>query len=171
VVEKREYFRVEDVIQLSIKRMPRSQPIPLARQVCYPYNMPEFAYRPEKAGNEELFRLLLSISQKLDLILNYICIEKAGFGDMAYYNINLSAGGISIQTNEVYEIGEKLEIKLVLPTIPPTYLVCYGEVIRKEDSEIEKNKVAIQFINIPEDVRTAIVRYVLNKQRQLLTRG
>jgi len=167
-MEKREYFRVHDVIKLSIKRIPESDPIPLSWQVCYPHCASDYYGTLEKVGNEELAKILLSIIQKLDVIVNYICVEKAGFVDMNYYSVNLSAGGINIKMKEVYEIGEKVEIKLILPTIPPTYLICYGEVIRKDDFETDKQAVAIKFINMTEDVRTAIVRYVLNKQRQLL---
>lgn len=166
-MERREYFRIKDVLQLSLKVLPRDLPCPFSTQIYYPAPNVDLNTYTDRL-DQDLLKVLISIEKKLDAILQYLCVEKAGFSDMEYKEVDLSAGGISFETEKPLSFGDLVELKLILNTTPPTYTVFYGKVNRVEKLESGYNKVSMEFQNVGEELRSTMVKYVLWRQRQML---
>lgn len=167
-MERREYFRIKDVLQLSLKVLPKGFPCPFSTYIYYPVlNLDLNSYTDRL--DQDLLKVLLSIEKKLDAILQYLCIEKAGFLDMEYKEVDLSAGGIAFETERSLSPGDLVELKLILNTTPPTYTVFYAKVNRVEISKPGMNKVSMEFQNVGEELRSTMVKYVLGRQRQMLS--
>jgi len=66
-----------------------------------------------------------------------------------------------------YNKGDILELKTVLEAPSPVALYLYGEVLKCEKLNAGY-RIAVQFINIEEDIRDHIVRFVFYRQRQIL---
>ncbi|MEJ5300389.1 MAG: PilZ domain-containing protein [Thermodesulforhabdaceae bacterium] len=167
--ERREYFRVKDVLQVALKKLPPFSVLPTSRMVGYPLSVTSDFSVPSETVDPFIIRQFQAIHQKLDAILEYLCLEKLGFVEMEYKEVDFSAGGMRVATLDKFEEGDILEVKLVLPTAPPIYLICYGVVKRCTECD-EKREVAVEFTNMSEDIRSIIVKYVLQRQRQDIRR-
>lgn len=168
-VERREYFRVKDVLQIELKKFPSFEVVPTSRVLGYPSSINlEMSVAPDTV-DPFVVRQFQSIHQKLDAILEYLCMDKLGFANLEYKEVDISAGGIRVKTTEVFNEGDILEVKIILPTVPPIYLICYGKVKRCSNC-IEHNEVALEFVSISEDIRSLIMKYVLQRQRQDIRR-
>jgi c-di-GMP-binding flagellar brake protein YcgR len=168
-IERREYFRVRDVLQLSIKKLPPFSVLPSARFVGYPSTFSPDVNIASEDVDPFIVRQFQAIHQKLDVILEYLCLDKLGFTEMGYYEVDISAGGMRIVTSEQFEEGDNVEVRLVLPTAPPLYLICYGIIKRCANCTL-RSEVALEFVNMSEDVRSLIMKYVMQKQRQEIRR-
>lgn len=169
-LERREYFRIKDVLQIGVKRFPQSEIVPMARIVGYPgsFRSSEINVPPDTV-DPFIVRQLQAIHQKLDSILEHLCLDRFGFADLQYSEVDLSAGGIRIKTTEAFNEGDNAEIRMVLPTAPPLYLICYGKV-RRCSNCADQREVAVEFVNISEEIRSLIMKYVLQRQRQDIRR-
>lgn len=171
VMERREYFRIRDVVQLALKVLPKGSPCPLSNQVYHPFHglgVSNYLGKAEEL-DKELLKVLTSIDKKLDAILEYLIVERAGFLGMEHKEVDLSAGGLSLETDIELTMGDIAEVKMVLNTSPPTYVILYGKVNRVEALGPGKKKVSMEFQNVGEDLRNVMVRYVLYIQRQMLS--
>lgn len=167
--ERREYFRVKDVLQIGLKKFPSFEVVPMSRILGYPGSINLDMNVAPDTVDPFIVRQLQSIHQKLDAILEYVCLDKFGFTNLEYKEVDISAGGLRVKTTEFFEEGDILEIKMILPTAPPLYLICYGRVKRCSNC-IEQNEVALEFVSISEDIRSLIMKYVLQRQRQDIRR-
>jgi len=167
--ERREYFRVKDVLQVAVKKLPPFSVLPSSRVVGYPVSIASDVVVAPETVDPFIVRQFQAIHQKLDAILEYLCLDKLGFVDMEYQEVDLSAGGIRFSSPEKFEEGDIVEIKLVLPTAPPFYIICYG-VVKRCTNCAEKSELAVEFTNMSEDIRSIIMKYVLQRQRQDIRR-
>ena len=60
-----------------------------------------------------------------------------------------------------------MEIKMSLPVSPPIGIVAYGEVVRAALQADGGCEVALQFINMDDEVRDEIIHYTFRRQREL----
>ena len=61
-----------------------------------------------------------------------------------------------------------VEVKMLLPMIPPMGIMVYGHVVRVSQADGDGHEVAIHFSDISEEVRDEIIRYALSRQREVL---
>ncbi len=170
IEEKREYFRVPDVLKISLTKLMKGSPCPHARVIAYPLSTAPQEYTMEGERDPVITKLLIDISLKLDTIIHYICVEKEGFVNLENREINLSAGGLQVRVQDPFQVGDLAEIKMVLPTLPPTYLICYGSVVRVEKAPGDDTLVSLEYVNMDEETRSVLVKYTLARQRQLISK-
>jgi c-di-GMP-binding flagellar brake protein YcgR len=82
--------------------------------------------------------------------------------------VNISEGGIRFKTRESVEIGDVLEISILLPMHLPMKLVTYGTVVRVEERDKGEYEIALHFADMDDDVRGGIFRYVFDRQREII---
>jgi hypothetical protein len=58
-------------------------------------------------------------------------------------SVNLSETGIMIETNKQLQVGEKITIRLILPS--QDEIVGYGQVVRKEEWGLDKFGIAVHW--------------------------
>ncbi len=98
-------------------------------------------------------------------------LEKEGMLPSEKKMVNISASGLRFTLSHSVEVGDVLEIKLLLPTYPPVAVFAYGEVKRVEALSGGKFEVAVEYLNMGEPVRNEIIQYTLSRQRETIRRS
>jgi len=162
----REFSRVDAYLPLQVRIVPAEERETIKSRTSGQavstdaLNLPDLQ---DKLLNEWI-KLLHS---KLDAIMNMLVMQREGFGAMPVIRVNISGGGLGFFSEERYSTGTIVELKLVLPLIPPVALFVYGEVV-KVDVLTDAYWVATKFVSMDEDVRDEIVKYVFRRQREIL---
>ncbi len=115
-------------------------------------------------------RALNSIDRKLNLLLRLLIeTNVAEIGHEPPVGVNLSGGGLRMVIPDQLAAGQKLVVELTLPTMPPVGITSIAEVVRVlsvDTAEGEtRYETALKFIDIHEDDREKIIRYVFKRQR------
>jgi hypothetical protein len=170
--ERRESFRVDDVLPVVCTRLPPDVPLPRSRI------LPGFSEDyspgstldepPDESVNPHLWRMILQIHERLGLILQKLNLEAEGLTKAQPRNVSLSTGGVKITTGERLETGDPVEVKLLLPLEPSLWIVMYGRVVRTESLGEGQFEVAVQFSEMDEAVQDTINRYTLKRQREII---
>ena len=82
--------------------------------------------------------------------------------------VNISEGGIRFRTTENVEVGDVLEISILLPMHLPMKLVTYGTVVRVEEMDKGWYEIALHFTDMDDEVRGGIFRFVFDRQREII---
>lgn len=121
----------------------------------------------EEPADRALAEWLKIINQKIDFLISLITMEQQGFSSLPLNKVDISGGGMSFISDYPYEQGDMLELKMVIENPAPLALYVYGEVIHCESID-SGFRVRVKFVNIDEDVRDQIVKFVFHRQRQIL---
>lgn len=165
--KSRRFFRVDDVIQVSLKKI---EPQKLYRcrmfyglgQVC------SIDINGEDYGvNPYILKILKNIDEKLSMLLERIEMEREGFNKTDFQIVNISASGIRLVTKEDCMEDDIVEIKMLLPSVPTIGIIAYGKVIKVKDVEGGK-EIAVNFIDMDEEICDELVQYTLKRQREFL---
>ncbi|MFA5074322.1 MAG: PilZ domain-containing protein [Nitrospirota bacterium] len=165
---KRGYFRIDDVFPVVIRKVygdplvPRSRIITGITRASHDFGLPDGSINPR------IWNMLVDMNAKLELIMEKLCLENEGLVSANNVPVNISASGIRITVNERLEPGDRVEIKMSLPSSPPVGIVTCGEVQRATSTEHGTWEIAIQFINMNDDVRDEIIQYTFQRQRELM---
>ncbi|MFH1625843.1 MAG: PilZ domain-containing protein [Pseudomonadota bacterium] len=120
-----------------------------------------------------IVQLLIDIDRKLNILLDSFDPHgrRTKKGKDATV-VDISGSGAKISCSEELETGKILKLELVLPTFPVTPVTVFGEVLRvdnpESDSDSERNYVVVNFTIFNEDDRDSIIRYIFQKQREIL---
>lgn len=171
-VERRESFRVEDILPLVCRRLPSELPLPRARilpgfsEDCSPGSA--LAEPPDETINPHLWRIILQIHERLGLILHKLDLEAQGITRAEPGPVSLGTGGVKFTTEEHVAPGDPVEVKMLLPLEPSLWIATYGKVIRDGKEGEDPFTVAVQFSEMDETVQDAINRYTLKRQREII---
>jgi len=94
-------------------------------------------------------------------------LQHDGFNCLNITKVNISGGGMSLNTGESFSPGDVLEIKVMLGLQSPMALFLYGEVVEVTKPHLEYD-TSVQFINIDDFVRDEIIRFVFEVEREIL---
>jgi hypothetical protein len=165
--EKREYFRVDDRLPLICRRVDKSS----IQRACLFTGYQDDTLdgdMPEDPTQKGLWKVLVAINAKLGLILDKLAVENEGLTRAEVREVNISASGLKFPTAERLVAGDRVELKMLLPTAPPTGVLCYGTVVRVNESASGEAVVSVSFIDPGEDITEKIVQYSLNRQREII---
>lgn len=160
----REFSRVDANIPLEIKLIPKEEkPHIKSRTSSAP-----FLYTPvDEPSDKTLAEWIKLINAKLDYLINIFSLHQEGFSQLPVRRVNISGGGMRFTSEQFFNIGDIVELKTVLETPAQVALYLYGEVVNVE--KVDKNfLIFVKFINIDEDVRDYIIRFVFHRQRQII---
>lgn len=170
--ERRESFRVEDVLPLLCRQLPPDLPCPRSRLIpgiSVDYAAAASCEEPSEQGvSPQLWRMLNQINERLGLILRRLDLEADGLTKAESRQVSLSASGVKFTTEEAFEPGTRLEVKILLPLDPALWLVAYGDVVRRETYGDGQFGTAVRFDELDETVIEAINHYGLKRQRELI---
>jgi len=166
--ERREYFRVDDVFPVNFIRV-GSGDAPKKARVFQGYGAETISSElADDTISPQLWKMLCDINAKLSLILEKIGPDRQGLAGAEERSVNVSATGIRFLVNEHVEVGDTVEVKMLLPTLPPVGILTYGDVVRVKDLGNKGHEVAIHFYDMEDDVRDEIIQYTLQRQRQVM---
>ncbi|MBI5327227.1 MAG: PilZ domain-containing protein [Deltaproteobacteria bacterium] len=165
-IEKRAYFRVDASLPITYEKVSQ-QTIQSAADLNQPPN-------ETKNTNTEILQLLKSMEQKLDFIVKYIAREH--HADITSFEqnkreVNISASGLRFRCAEEFKQGDIVKINLDIPGYPYMLLGTAGEVVRAEKTEEAGSiyyDVAVRFIDLNDEKRSAIIQHLFEVQRKSL---
>jgi hypothetical protein len=166
--EKRSYFRVDDAFPVEAKKIKAETPYKKSKIFRgYDVETPDID-QPDETINPKLWQMLVDINAKLTSIIDKLSFESEGFKRSEEKIVNLSASGIRFTIDEKVMPGDKLEIKMLLPTGPPIGILTHGNVIRVNEIGNGQYEVSLHFSDMDEEVREEIIRYAINRQREII---
>jgi len=168
--DRRQSFRVDDVLSLASRKINPDEPHLRARILpgfSQDYLIDPAEKPPDESVNPHMWKLLLQIQNRLDLIMNRMNLEEQGMAKAKPTAISLSTTGAKFTTWERYIPGDVLELKVFLTLETPVLVVVYGKVLRNVEKAGER-QVAVQFLEMDESVTEAINKYGLKRQRELI---
>jgi hypothetical protein len=180
--DRRGFFRIGDELNLYYKRIDEKQAneTPSTDNILNNCSLATalevvsedsalLLHRLEKTLPEvaDYFRL---IEAKIDLVAQAIMMQGFQFKENDTRNINVSSTGIAFECDEAFNQGEDLEIKILLVS-SMAVIVTYGKVIHCENRESGDDSpypyfVGVSFVNMKDDDRELLSRYVVKKQMQ-----
>ncbi len=162
----REYSRVDAYLPIQVRKVPEEERDHVRCRFPGQSILPEFA-KPPEVEDKVLSDWLVMLNTKLEYIINTLQLNREGFAALPFQYINISGGGMNFGYTDPLEPGELLEIKTVLYMMHPISVYLYGEVI---SSKQRKNdfRTAVRFVYIDEPIRDEIVRFVFERQREMI---
>jgi hypothetical protein len=166
VDNKREFSRVDAFIPLEYRLIKPERQDAVRSRMASESVLAEFKSLPNP-DDQLMAQWLQSINAKLDEIIRMLTLQHDGFDRLNISKVNISGGGMSINTGESFSPGDVLEIKVMLGQQTPLALFLYGEVIEVTIPHPEYD-TSVQFINIDDFVRDEIIRFVFETEREIL---
>ncbi|MBN2299090.1 MAG: PilZ domain-containing protein [Deltaproteobacteria bacterium] len=128
----------------------------------------EMPYTKESPHNQALWE----INRKLDLLIHmYLAEDFKELMSSSPRDVNISASGIRFITNNSFEMGDLLEISLILPMVPLLFIRLVGDVIRVKkvtSYDTKRYAAAVRFLQMDAENRDDIIKYLFRRQRELL---
>jgi len=163
-------FRLDDVLPVRAKKVSEDE-LPYKRsRVFSGFGIKASDALPsDEALHPGLWQMLVTISDKLDLIMGKLHLDSEQFNHDENRTVNLSESGMRLEMDEKLDDGSIVEIRMVLPVYPPVGILTYGSVVRVEAAANGKYDVAVHFLDMDIDgkVRNEIVKYLLMRQREI----
>jgi hypothetical protein len=171
--EQRDFFRVDDSLSIVLKKIEGTTTHKKSKIISEfgkeMSNLRSYAVDiPDETVSPVLWKMLLDIDMKLGLALDRLSLDKEGLADAEEREVNISASGVRLKCGTQFKQGDLVEVKMLLPSSPPVGLIVYGNVVMAACLETGECEVSINFVNVEEDVRDEIIRYTLNRQREIL---
>lgn len=166
IKNQREYSRVDVFIPFEYKLIPAQHKQYVRSRVAGETILAEFKSLPDP-DDQLIAEWLKIINTKLNSIIRMLTIHQEGFNQLTMRKVNISGGGICFSAEKPYSPGDVLEFKLTLTTQHPLSLFLYGEVVETIKHNPEYN-TAVQFVAIDDFVRDEIIKFVFEKEREIL---
>jgi len=121
----------------------------------------------EKDLRPSMTQLLLQINARLDNILDFHGIARRPETPKVG-KVSLSASGIMLASQETFAVGDLVEVRMLLSTDQPHWVVTGGSVARADLLPEGGFQVAIEFTPAKGLIQDTIATYVLRKQKEQL---
>ncbi len=162
----REFSRVDAHIPFEARIVPPEERKNIRSKITGDTILAEFRSLPD-LQDKLLADWLKMLNTKLDAIINMLVFQREGFGSLPFNHVNISGGGLSFAVKDKFSQGDILEIKMMLPMMPPLALYVYGEVVKIE-TQVTNYMIGIKFVAMDEEIRDEIVKFVFKRQREIL---
>lgn len=164
--EKRNFIRVETFLNLTVRQISDEEGTCLKAR--YAIDMIPFAMpHPHEVADKAINEWFLYLNAKLDVILSLLKHQQADISCELPRKVNISEGGMNFFHDVAFPNDSILEIKVMLPMFPPVFIIVYGKVVscRKDNNGYQ---VGVSFLEMEEDIRDEIFRFVFKIQRDML---
>ena len=170
-VEHQSSLRVEDVLLIALKKIEDDS---CTKAMIYSGFYSGIGLSvleedlPDETINPRLWKKLISIDAKLNLILEKLIQNSDGFNRAQNRQVSLSEEDVRILTPDVFATGDLVEIKILLPFNSPVWVVIYGMVSQFRIIVSEENEVWIRLSEMADDVKQIMGYYLFNRQREIV---
>lgn len=170
--ERREYFRIKDLVKISLQKIDDKETINKLRQSHSSFLLGsainaieienQTLFNTIKRTNPGIAQYLEAINKKIELISNHLLESSSDNISQIETEVNLSASGLAIETNDAYSEGDIVAINLLL--LPERKgIICTGIIIRILNENNAK-KLCIDFEDITESDRELIIKHTISRQ-------
>lgn len=117
--------------------------------------------------DKELYAWLSVINTKLDMLL---MSKKEDYSEMLFKPLNISASGMRFSSKQRFEIGDLLEIRIVLHVDPHKILYLIAVVMRVEQLSFKLNKynMAVKFMEMTDEIKNELLKYDFSRQAEFI---
>lgn len=180
--ERRRYFRIDDEVNLYYKKVDEkiiSQTSHMSDNVLANCSLAAALEMVSQESRMMMNRIersspdiadyLKLIDSKIDLVSQAIMMQGTEFKEKDTRNANLSASGVAFDSEEPLQVGDYLEIKMLLVSCMAV-IVTYGQVIyckekRPSDSQYT-HVVGVNYVNMKDQDRELLIKHVVKRQMQ-----
>ena len=166
IENKREYSRVEAYLPLECKLITPDHKDTVRARLAGESILAEFKSLPNP-DDQLIAQWLLSINAKLDEIIRLMTLQHDGFNCLNITKVNISGGGMSLNTGKSFSPGDILEFKVMFSLQKPVAFFLYGEVLEITIPHPEYD-TSVRFINMDDFVQDEIIRFVFETEREIL---
>ena len=163
----REYARVDVQIPLDIQPVEQEELSRIRSGIVVESVMTDIQSIPE-LDDERLSDCLKIINSKLNTIIGMLAFQNRTSASLQYHHVNISAGGLSAEISKPFNLDDIVEIRVIFPTMPYYVFHIYGKVVRSQQTAPGSFLVSFEFIEIDEDMRDKIAKFVFDKQREII---
>lgn len=166
-LQRREFFRLSDVFPVTFKKCPPGWRMHVRSRCLFGLSIPSLDEAKWKDKLEmDIWRVLVDLDRKLNFILEKILVEKEGIDEHAARSVTLSEAGLGVILDTAFEVGDLLEIKMLLPSSPTVGILTYGEVKWVREQKDHSYETGVSFLGDDATVTDAVRRYILRRQRE-----
>ena len=180
--ERRRFFRIDDAINLYYKIVDEKEVLAASKRSddvlsnCSLVTALEMLdqesrlimFRIEK-NEPEIAEYLKTLDSKISLLSQAVMRQGNDFSESKMCNTNISASGLAIEIDHSIEVGEYLEIKLLLTSCIAVILI-YGKVVYcKKNTEAGaaiQYQVGIDYVNLNDQDREILIKHIVKRQMQ-----
>lgn len=167
-VLRREYSRVDSYVPFDYRIIGQEEKDHIQARIAGSNSNNEWRPQVDLSEHDQVLgEWLKMLSAKLDTIIRLITLQREGYFGLPSKAINISGGGLSFSAAEGIVLGQVLEMKMMLTLQQPIALSIYGEVVKSEKQE-QAYFIAVQYVHMDESVRDEIIRYVFERERELI---
>jgi len=181
--ERRRFFRIEDEIYLEVTVV-NEQDYKIAPQELATVQQSAFALSATfasmnhnhlpmmnsiRAGYPEIAQYLDLMNRKLDSLSQHLLEEQLPCSGENKIKVNISASGISFESDQTYSINQPLMLRLVL--LPEKIgIEVFGRVVNTQAMTESDNKtqISVDLEHIRNEDQELLIKHNLNKQMQEL---
>lgn len=172
--DRRKFFRIKDNVEISIEKLALNEKLSdikinqtsfiLSSAISALDIESQTLFNKVKRNTPDIANYLEIINKKIDLISSYILDTSPQNSNQVCTEIDLSASGISVETNDTFFEQDLVMIKFLL--LPEKKgIICTGRVIRIKQRN-NSNTLSINFEEITESDREIIIKHTISKQLQ-----
>jgi len=163
---QREFSRIDAHVPFEVRVVPVEERETIRARTSGATTFAETRALPE-LQDKILAEWIKAMNSKLDAIVNMLTFQREGFGSLPFAQVNISGGGIGFFSKDMHNVGDTVEMKIILPMMPPVALFLYGEVVKSERMT-NGYMTATKFAGMDEEVRDEVVKFVFSRQREIL---
>lgn len=175
----RGYVRVDDILKVDYlqisqedyKTSERKPEVILKNAFGESNKVPEIEERTEGADLEVLYNLIYQANLKIDRILDILESKNTKHAFAGSECINISGSGMKFAANHRFSIGDIIALRVFLPLAlsSRSWINVLGKVKSVTETASENvYNTAVKFIDLSEDDKEIIIRYVFTRQREIL---
>jgi len=165
---KRDFFRVESMFPVIYRKVDPNAPWEESRIFTGFGGDVSDMEPPDETISPRLWKMLVDMNAKLNLVLEQYHLDNEGLTKAKSIAVDISSSGMRFPSDNAFEVGDVLEIKMLLPTNPAVGILTHGKVVRCEKRDNSATDISLHFINLVEEVREVILQYTLKRQRDII---
>ena len=180
--DRRDFFRIDDEVSLFYKKIDGTrvnEPHQVSDNILNSCSLSTalemvsqdsaFLLHRLERNQPEMAEYLRLIEAKIDLIAQAVMMTGFQVNESDTRNVNVSATGIAFNCEEALKAGDYLEIKMLLIS-SMAVIVTYGKVVYCKSGQSSDSRypyfVGVDFINMKDEDREMLIKYVIKKQLQ-----
>jgi c-di-GMP-binding flagellar brake protein YcgR len=118
-----------------------------------------------------MFEYLKIIDSKINLITQALTAQDEAFSEHDMREVSLSAAGVAFTNDKPIQVGELLELRMLL-TSCLAVIVAFARVVQCKDISKDNPQnpfaICVEYVNMKEEDRELLIKHVIKKQMQQL---
>lgn len=179
--DRRQFFRIDDTVSLSYQKVPladlpaRLEQMEHVQESNFTVVSSVAAITQKMAGvlhkiesrSSDVAAYLRSIDRKIELVARAFLAQNSDISEQPAHAVNMSATGMAFDASEALEVGDMLELKILLmPSF--TGILIYAEVVGCDRLESDENDLPyllrVNFSHMRDSDQDILISHVIQRQ-------